>query len=98
MEQHELDVIRERAANACRVVATVRHNDELWEICDSDIPLLCAEVERLQMALENTIEDVPHGQCVLCKKWPGWEVCEEAAFISDGAICLHWEYRGEKYK
>ena len=58
-----------------------------------DVTALIAEVERLQQQLNAAVEDVPH-KCLYCAKRLGWKTCKDASYISDGEVCLNFEYLG----
>ena len=59
---------------------------------DGIVPVDCATLSALLEGLEAAVECIPK-KCVNCCKRKGWNTCKEAAFVSDGEVCLNFQWR-----
>lgn len=73
-------------------LACCRAEKELGRLAAENATLR-AQLAQVQRERVAAVQDIDR-KCVTCGKRKGWETCTEGAFISDGNVCLNWQWRG----
>ena len=70
-----------------------RGGTNLLIVAADTIERQAARIAELEGELDEAVDDIEN-TCSTCGKREGWKTCKEAAFISDGGVCLNWQWRG----